>query len=1549
MSVNTPIDVPLKYSGLCELAVHRLPKFGSRVVYPEGFPNAKNILELLTLEKHTWTLVAALYGDRVESELKGWVDTSAADFMAVRHSEREIAKLLYERDSSLREAQMLVDWLERRVREHIAEVAERYECLFNQTATWENTAHALSFLSASELKSRNLPTVLHPDATHCTGTQWHPKDQTTNDRYLNYLFLCIRGGDLQRAQRLCMQRGEFWRAVSLEGWRLFHCSRLTPNSPPYTDFGDMEVTEGDIWQLNNKWSHTRVAKVEAPVSPEPEEIVGNVNRILYKSVAWWNAENSTLPPYERAIYAALSGNLGVLTRTLPASWVDLTWAHFRALVESRVDFKLRSLLHTGPRADTLALTGKTQPLWPVDGGLTLPDVAWAPKDWTAADAFSKVESCLGWSALSYLQASSSVELDAIRRSALGDFLWDDGAQVPSTVAPGEKGMTGEPSLSVLLYCILYATQQTVVTRDYDPYLKAVACVMPRLVQAATGYSNADESLTLRPPFALRTSSTKNPIVCQALRFLAHFILFLRSVEPDIPDEPCAQIIKAYLSILMTDHRIELIANYTATLPTSAVRLEWYSSYLSGIIDSTERERCLKLAAQAGFDVQCLTRAVVRLLREQHMLVPYDDTTPPNDQKTADDRLITIEKMGIAALLQEDQVENLSEVNRMRLSSLDWLFYDPRQRGEALILVNSFLRTFIAMNSLKAAQKVLLKLPSGTLERAKIICEDCGSPSWLVNTIREHECLLLYLESQEAFAGWFKQAHENRPPPPTGPAAPRSLTERVQAEESKRAYEDRLERWRHELQLDTEVAAEKLLALLTYPAPGWLVDLPSKSEDDVPVIREDNITNSLHRDGKEIEQPNEAGDARSPSDYWSAQSPCQIMEGLSGSPESRRMQMNVLRECRLPDSMFLLVQLYQTVGMHQKCVELSNLIASEKYGLYKLFSDVRLRMFLGHVNDSIEHLVASTGDPAGYSLELAGTTGRQASKSRIFDLSHGTLEELTTLGWSISQKSFSEQLKKVDNGNRQELLTLLLDSDLREFGVPWIADHKKQEQLDAGGRIVQVVRCRNIAIPLADEDHTNVTGPYTGPRLLRLALTDGRSTVAALDVDNNERLSMNTPPGTKLRLMGTVPLCLGFLILQKQHVQVLGGNVMNLIKEWTMTKLAKVCEGRLRTGAPPFVPFGSREAADLVKSECGFLSSLNVMRNPESGYDSFKTASKSTAAEKENEFDAGFMERRKDIIAEVQQTKFKNSSAADSIKKPASMRFQTGGSKFADLQAEKTQAYDEALAQLVSLNYPMPLAASALKLHKGDYKAALDYLLAKQISSTNLNGRGAGLRSTRRRGGRSSRGGISGPDEEDDPPAAAAGLPRHSAGLTRLSDLLPVTVATHVNTTAPSASNSRPSVSGHTPICLPVGCPILAQNMAGEYEEAQLIGHITSPGASASGDKVVLVVYTRRSNNGPQDEQEELVPLSLIRTLNSEKVSLDMVPPAPPHRARSYNPSTISSEAPSYNPHFADSQSGQFDGNPSRGRFVRPRGRSTATGRGGRPRRFGGGRGGRPPY
>ncbi|KAF6774993.1 hypothetical protein AHF37_05969 [Paragonimus kellicotti] len=1293
---NLPIELPLQYTSLCTLTAQYLPKLASFALYRDGLPNVKNTLELLNLEKDTWALVSALFTDRFATEIGSGTDPVLNDFSNVQHSEREIVKLLYERDSGLREIQMFIDWLERRVREHIEQVAERYECLFNQTTTWENTAHAIEYLSPSELKARKLPSELHPDAAYCTGSQWDPKDQTDNDRYLNYLFLCIRGGDMQRAQRLCMQRGEFWRAISLEGWRPFHFSHFvsSPTGVPTQLDDDMEEECADIsWQSGTHIrNRTQVAKIDQPdlIMPMEDELVGNANRVLYKTVSWWNAENPTLHPYDRAIYASLSGNLSVLTRTLPASWTDLAWAHCRAMVEARVDSALRRLLHTGPRANTLptlhpydraiyaslsgnlsvltrtlpaswtdlawahcramvearvdsalrrllhtgprantlALTGKTQPAWPLDGGLTLPESAWAPKEWTIADAFTKIDASLGWSALGFLQAAASsfhnLSMETMRRSALIDFLSGDMPQLPAMLRPSEKGLSDEPALSALLYCIFYATQQVVMLREYEDYLVAVANVMPHLVSAVLGGHSlcVDPNGLLLPPMVRGTSGTQNTIVCHCLRFLAHFVLFLRAVEPGIPDEPFAQILKAYLSVLIVDHRADLVAHYTASLPTAALRIQWYASFLTDITDAGERERCLTLAVSAGFDVQRITRAVVRILRERHfvLLLPEAGVTDSRKPDRAQLQLDAMEKARLASILQSERLSELSEADKMRVLSLDWLFYDPRQRGEALVVANSLLRTFIAIKCLKAAEQILDRLPSGTLERAKIICEDSGSPNWLVNAIREHECLVLYLESRDAFADWFKHAHSNRPVPPpelntSGTShlyGSRGFTERLQAEESRKTYEARLERWRHVVRQDTEVAAEKLLALLTYPSPGWLVDVNTSSGKDT-VCSPQNQTGSGEEfvselgdyDNEEDEedrglgQPVCSGDAAGQStSFWAAPPNDCNVDDLGDDPSSRRLQMQVLRESCLTDTVFLLVDLYRTAGMHQQCTELANYVAAKEHELFKLFSKVQLRQLFDRINESLEQLVATVGDPLGYPTEMADRSERLVDSVSIGSKG-GDMDMSPRSKQAVPHDRLTQYLRKSGHVNRQELITSLMNTDLRELGSSWIADNRKKDQLETGDRIVQIVRIRNIAIPLVDEDSmlaSSSTVSQSGPRLLRLALTDGRTTVMALDVDNNEKLSLNTPPGTKLRLMGTIPIHLGFLVLRKKDFQVLGGNVPNLIKEWTMTKLAKSCEGRGIGGGHPFVPFGSEEAAALVKTESRFLQSLQSSRD-----------------------------------------------------------------------------------------------------------------------------------------------------------------------------------------------------------------------------------------------------------------------------------------------------------------------------------------------------------------
>lgn len=991
----SPLELPIRYCYLCTTTARALPKLSLHAVYREGLPDFKNLVELLNLEKDTWSLVSALYIDRFDSATESPSITEQmtilrnkpahSDYTAVRHSEREIVKLLYERDSKLRETQMLIDWLERRVREHIEEVAEKYECLFNETSTWENTAHILSYPPPpSELNARNLPQHLHPDVSCCTGTQLDAEDRIRNDRYLNYLFLCIRGGDMHRAQRLCMQRGEFWRSISFEGWRPFHYSGFVSPSHPDHSFDQMDTFAVDAADRSESSFGAKITRRRA--TGVSDEIMGNTNRILFKSVCWCNAENASLSQHERAIYAALSGNLHVLTSLLPNSWADITWAHCRAMVEARVDSSLRGLLHTGPRANTLAVTGKTLPCWPLDGALCLPESAWGPKDWSVSDMFSRVESCLGWSALGCLQSTSpSVSLGVVRGSSVSDFLLTDASQWPSSLRYGENGVAGEPSLSVLLYCIFYATHQALMLREYDDYLSAVAIVMPRLVTAALGQSNIDDRDILQPPSIIRSSGIKNATVCQVLRFMAHLVLFLRSVEPCIPDEPCAQILKAYLSVLMVERRAEPMASYSAALPSTASQIDWYSSYLADIVEPSERERCLELAVSSGFDVQQLTRAVVRLLRERHLLFSFPSQVSPASvgtgsvTRTTGPQPIAMAKARLASLLQDEhqQQTNLSDIDRLRISSLDWLFYDPRQRGEALVVANSLLRTFIAMNCLKAAEQIISRLPPGTLGRAKVICENSGSPKWLVNTIREHECLVLYLECQDAFADWFRQAHSNRPQPPANLSnntssqyGPRGFTERLQADESKRMYEGRLERWRHVLKLDTEAAAEKLMALLTYPAPGWLVDIEDNgNEYDRPTDPEGLIEYVMGDDYADAHEPRRIdGDG---GELACTRSQCvspPALSELGDSAGSRRMQMQVLRENCIIDAVLLLVKLYQTAEMHQQCVRLADLVASKEHSIFKLFSKVRLRQFFDLINGSIERLVASVGDPLGYLTE-----------------------------------------------------------------------------------------------------------------------------------------------------------------------------------------------------------------------------------------------------------------------------------------------------------------------------------------------------------------------------------------------------------------------------------------------------------------------------------------------------------------------------------------------------------------------------------------------------
>ncbi|EGV92266.1 Tudor domain-containing protein 3 [Cricetulus griseus] len=141
----------------------------------------------------------------------------------------------------------------------------------------------------------------------------------------------------------------------------------------------------------------------------------------------------------------------------------------------------------------------------------------------------------------------------------------------------------------------------------------------------------------------------------------------------------------------------------------------------------------------------------------------------------------------------------------------------------------------------------------------------------------------------------------------------------------------------------------------------------------------------------------------------------------------------------------------------------------------------------------------------------------------------------------------------------ELSDLGLNSengDLRTIGkkfLPSDINGGKVEKLE-GPCVLQIQKVRNIAAPKDNEES------QAAPRMLRLQMTDGHTSCMAVEFNYISKLSLNTPPGTKLRLSGVVDVKNGFLLLSDSNTTVLGGEVEHLIDKW---ELQRKCESNVQ--------------------------------------------------------------------------------------------------------------------------------------------------------------------------------------------------------------------------------------------------------------------------------------------------------------------------------------------------------------------------------------------------
>ncbi|XP_012866522.1 PREDICTED: tudor domain-containing protein 3 isoform X2 [Dipodomys ordii] len=182
--------------------------------------------------------------------------------------------------------------------------------------------------------------------------------------------------------------------------------------------------------------------------------------------------------------------------------------------------------------------------------------------------------------------------------------------------------------------------------------------------------------------------------------------------------------------------------------------------------------------------------------------------------------------------------------------------------------------------------------------------------------------------------------------------------------------------------------------------------------------------------------------------------------------------------------------------------------------------------------------------------------------------------LSQAGWYLSEEGIEACTSSPDKINVNDIILIALNTDLRTIGkkfLPSDINGGKVEKLE-GPCVLQIQKIRNVAAPKDNEES------QAAPRMLRLQMTDGHTSCTAVEFSYMPKISLNTPPGTKIKLSGIVDIKNGFLLLNDSNTTVLGGEVEHLIDKWELQRsLSKHNRSNIGTegGPPPFVPFGQK--------------------------------------------------------------------------------------------------------------------------------------------------------------------------------------------------------------------------------------------------------------------------------------------------------------------------------------------------------------------------------------
>uniref|UniRef100_A0ABI7VQC4 Tudor domain-containing protein 3 n=1 Tax=Felis catus TaxID=9685 RepID=A0ABI7VQC4_FELCA len=157
--------------------------------------------------------------------------------------------------------------------------------------------------------------------------------------------------------------------------------------------------------------------------------------------------------------------------------------------------------------------------------------------------------------------------------------------------------------------------------------------------------------------------------------------------------------------------------------------------------------------------------------------------------------------------------------------------------------------------------------------------------------------------------------------------------------------------------------------------------------------------------------------------------------------------------------------------------------------------------------------------------------------------------LSQAGWYLSDEGIEACTSSPDKVNINDIILIALNTDLRTIGkkfLPSDINGGKVEKLE-GPCVLQIQKIRNVSAPKDNEES------QAAPRMLRLQMTDGHISCTAVEFSFMSKISLNTPPGTKVKLSGIVDIKNGFLLLNDSNTTVLGGEVEHLIEKWELQR------------------------------------------------------------------------------------------------------------------------------------------------------------------------------------------------------------------------------------------------------------------------------------------------------------------------------------------------------------------------------------------------------------